>query len=320
MLILLSALLFGTTGTSRALGPAADDISVGAVRVVIGGIALGVVAVMLRGRASRTSVRELPPGLVAAGAAGVLVYQPMFFAGTRMTGVAVGTVLALGSAPVFTGILDRLVRGQRPTTAWYLSTVVAIAGLGVLVASGRTDGISVSFLGAGACLAAGCGYAVYASVAKALLDRGATPVAAMGSMFGTAAVVAVVMLLIATTLPRGASIDMSWVLSPGGSAMALWLGLATVTVAYVLYARGLRTVSAATAATLTLAEPVAATALGVILLGEQPSTGAVLGVVLIGCGLAILVIDTIRTRRSAAADPLPRSASADAHVARSERR
>ena len=297
MLVLLSALLFATTGTSRALGPTADDLSVGAVRVIVGGVALGLVALLVRRRiAGRTPLTGRPAALVAIGAAGVLLYQPMFFAGTRLTGVAVGTVLALGSAPVFTGILDSLVRRNRPGRAWYLSTTVAIIGLVVLVASGRTDGASVSIVGAGACLAAGFGYAVYASAAKALLDRNWTPVTTLGAMFGGAAVVALVVVAAAAVLPRTATVDISWVLAPGGWALALWLGLITVTVAYVLYARGLRTMSAATAATLTMAEPVAATILGVALLGEHPSLGAWAGVALIGCGLAILVVDTVRRR------------------------
>ena len=49
----------------------------------------------------------------------------------------------------------------------------------------------------------------------------------------------------------------------------LWLGLATTTLAYALFVRGLAGVGAATAATLTLAEPVVAAALGLVVLGER---------------------------------------------------
>lgn len=313
MLVLLAALLFATTGTSRALGPAADDLSVGAVRVIVGGVVLGAIAlcaVAPRFRSSRTtptSITGRSLALVAVGAAGVLLYQPMFFAGTRLTGVAVGTVLALGSAPVFTGILEGLLRRRRPGRAWLLSTTVAIVGLVVLVISGRSDGAAVSILGIGACLAAGLGYAIYASAAKALLDRDWTPGATMGAMFGGAAIVAAVLVAAGSALPSGPSIDVSWVRAPGGWALALWLGLITVTLAYVLYARGLRTMSAATAATLTMAEPVAATVLGIALLGENPSIGAWCGVALIGLGLAILVVDTRRHRPDTVEVPAPPS-------------
>ncbi len=44
VLVLLSAVCFGTTGTAQALGPDAAPITVGAVRIAIGGALLLAVA------------------------------------------------------------------------------------------------------------------------------------------------------------------------------------------------------------------------------------------------------------------------------------
>ncbi len=52
---------------------------------------------------------------------------------------------------------------------------------------------------------------------------------------------------------------LAWLATPSGLAMALWLGLATTTLAYVLFGRGLRHLPAGPVTTLVLAEPVVAT-------------------------------------------------------------
>ncbi len=70
--------------------------------------------------------------------------------------------------------------------------------------------------------------------------------------------------------------------------MALWLGLATIAVAYTLFTWGLERLTAATAATLTLAEPLTAAILGIVVLGERLSALAIIGLVVLGAGLALL--------------------------------
>jgi DME family drug/metabolite transporter len=64
--------------------------------------------------------------------------------------------------------------------------------------------------------------------------------------------------------------------------------------AYLLFARGLKQLSAAETATLTLAEPLTAALLGVIVLGEQLSAPAALGGALILSGLVVLAKPEIR--------------------------
>ena len=79
---------------------------------------------------------------------------------------------------------------------------------------------------------------------------------------------------------------------------SLWLGLATLAVAYLLFTSGLRTTDSSTAATLSLAEPVTATVLGVAVLAERPALLAWVGITLIVLGLAMAA-------RSSNSDVLP---------------
>ena len=65
-------------------------------------------------------------------------------------------------------------------------------------------------------------------------------------------------------LPALALSSPEWLLHTDGIALALFLGTIPTALAYVLFARGLRRLSASETATLTLAEPLTAGALGAI--------------------------------------------------------
>ncbi|WP_100343641.1 DMT family transporter [Compostimonas suwonensis] len=298
--VLLAALCFGTTGTAQAFGPAdASSLSVGAARILIGGGALAAIAgvALLRSRAGAgrgirptvtrgAGTRTLPAGaLVAVGALGVLAYQPAFFLGTAVNGVAVGTIVALGSAPVITGALQWALTRRFPGAIWLVATIVATVGVALL--SGVTDaaGSAVDPAGLLSSLAAGASYAVYTLASKALLNRGWTPIGAMGGVFGVAAALSLPLLLLT---------DTSWLATGPGVAMALWLGLVTTALAYLLFARGLAALPAATVSTLTLAEPLTASLLGILVLGERLPATAVLGLVVLAAGLVILAVPARR--------------------------
>lgn len=291
--VLVAAACFATTGTAQELADAeASATSVGAARIVVGGGILGVVA-LLAAR-SPGSVRPAHPSrlptwlVVAVGAAGVVAYQPFFFAGTAQNGVAVGTVVALGSAPVATGVLDALVRRQVPSPRWCVATVVALVGVVLVSGLATSGGGAVDPAGVASSVAAGASYALYALAGKLLLDRGWTPSTSMGATFGVAAVASVPLLLATST---------GWLTTPRGLALVLWLGLVTTTVAYLLFGWGLRRLEPTTVATLTLAEPLGATLLGLLVLDERLTPLASVGLVVLVLGLALLSLPQRRGRR-----------------------
>lgn len=279
--VLAAAVCFATTGSAVAVADVdASPLAVGALRVLVGGAVLALVALpALRGRGAGAGRRRPGLGLAALGALGVLAYQPTFFAGTATNGVAVGTVVALGTAPVATGVLESLVRRRPPTVRWAVATTVALAGVVLVGGVVGVDPGSVSGLGVLASVGAGASYAVYAVVGKVLLDRGWGPTATMGSVFGLAALGSVPVLLLTAT-PA--------LLAPRGLVLGLWLGLVTTAVAYLLFGWGLARLRATTASTLTLAEPLTATLLGLLVLGERLGPVASAGLLLIALGIVVL--------------------------------
>jgi DME family drug/metabolite transporter len=94
-----------------------------------------------------------------------------------------------------------------------------------------------------------------------------------------------------------------WLATGGGLALVLFLGVVPTAVAYVLFARGLRALQASEAATITLAEPVTAAALGVGVLGERVTGGGALGAALVLGGLVLLALRPARPRLSTVAEP-----------------
>ena len=92
--------------------------------------------------------------------------------------------------------------------------------------------------------------------------------------------------------------------SAGGAGLALYLGAIPTALAYVLFSRGLRSLTSGETATLVLAEPLTAAALGIVALGEQPSAAAGIGAGLVLAGLAVLAAPArsrLRTSKPAAA-------------------
>lgn len=285
--VIAAAVCFSTTGTAQAYGPeSASTAAVGLTRIVAGGGLLAVFAWWVAGRTvARTPPTRSPLWVVVLGGAAVLAYQPTFFAGVRLNGVAVGAVVTLGAAPALTGVLEWLVTRRLPSRRWFVATGCAVVGvvlLGGLVDRGDT-GISPS--GIAASLGAALAYAVYALAAKRLLDEGVSATSAIGCIFGTAALMGLPFLLL---------VDLSWLGSASGLAMVAWLAVVTVAVAYVLFAIGLQSLKASTVSTLTLVEPMTAGLLGFVLLDERLSTPGWIGIAVLLAGVVLLAVPSRR--------------------------
>ena len=278
--VVLAAVLWGTGGTAQALAPqAAEPLSVGVVKIGIGGAAMLLFAALSGGRRTKglgvsTRWRPFP---VLACAVLIASYQVLFFTGITLTGVALGTISAIGSLPVWAGLID-LVYGKRPDARWLGATAVAVVGCALLVGSGGS--LSVSPLGILFCVLSGGGLVAFTTIAKGLLEERPHAVV-MGVTFTLGAVVLSPALLFSSP---------SWVLSPLGLAVALELGLGATALAYLMFANGLSKVSVPTAATLSLAEPLTAGLLGVVVLGERLSATAAVGMALLVLGLLLATI------------------------------
>lgn len=274
-LVLLAAVLWGTTGTAQAFAPeSAHPMAVGAMRLAIGGGAL-LLFVLMRGKLRKGKGWPVAPTAVAA--ASMAAYQPLFFSAVATTGVAVGTVVAIGSAPVLAGLLEYIFGGKKPEHKWWISTSLAIGGCVVLFTHPH-DTHLVTPTGVAMAVGAGLSFAVYTFVSKQLIN-GHAPEAVTALVFSLAALFLSPVLFM---------YPLHWLAETAGWAVALHLGLCATALAYLLFSKGLTGVPAANAVTLALGEPLTAAVLGIVLVGEVLPPFAWLGVGLLLVGLGVL--------------------------------
>ncbi|WP_159943790.1 MULTISPECIES: EamA family transporter [unclassified Nocardiopsis] len=277
--ILAAAVLWGTTGTASSLAPAsAPAAAIGSAGLVLGGLLL-----FLTGRGSLALLRhgDRPTrGALALGAVAVAGYPLSFYPAVALAGVAVATVITLGSAPVFAGLLAWLTGRGRPTARWTAATLAAVLGCAVLVLGSELTGAeAVRPAGVLLALVAGLSYSAYTLVAERLIQRGHPSQAVMGTMFAGGGLAVLPVVLAAGT---------AWLATVSGALVALHLAVFTVFAAYWLFGLGLRHTSASVATTLTLAEPAVAALLGVLVVGERLPAVSWAGLAVLALGLAIL--------------------------------
>jgi len=300
--IVLAALLWGTTGTAATLLPGdVSPLATGAATMGVGGLLLALTApratvAVLRGGAS--AWRRILPGALAVAA-----YPLAFYSSMSLAGVAVGNVVALGTAPVFAALLERFVvtrgTGRPLDRRWALSAGAAVLGVVLLVGGGAghgaadggaavagplgtTTGADADLLaGIALGLLAGLAYAVYTDTAGRLMRDGHPSRGSMAAQFGVGA-----LLLLPVLLLTGAPL----LQSTASVGVAAYLALGPMFVAYLAFGRGLRTVTGSRATTVTLLEPVVATLLAVLVVGERLSPLGWLGVALVLAGVVAVAV------------------------------
>ena len=277
--VLAASVLWGTTGTAATFAPAVGPLAIGAAAMGLGGLlqALTATGPITCHRAELHAQRRV----VLLGGAAVAVYPLAFYTSMRLAGVAVGTVVSIGSAPLASALAERVIDRRRLTARWMVGAALGLAGMAqlCLAEASRPDAGHAAagpiMLGAGLGLAAGATYAVYTWAAHRLIGRGVSSHAAMGAVFGMGG-----FLLLPVLLATGAPLAASW----PNAAVGAYLALVPMFTGYLLFGRALARVPASTATTLSLLEPAIATILAVIVVGERLPTVGWVGLTFIaGC-------------------------------------
>lgn len=281
LFVLVGAILWGTTGTAQTFMPqTVHPLGVGATRLAVGGFSLLLVLLVMR----KISFRNWPWKPTIYAAIAMALFQYFFFTSVRLTGVAIGTVVTIGSAPVFSGVIEWIIVKRRPTMVWVMATAMAIIGCSLLFLN--KDGVVVNPIGVGMSLVAGSLFALYTLVNKEVLEKVA-PTPAVAVIFSLSALMLMPFLFVVET---------SGLWTWNGLFVVLFLGWATTTIAYILFSIGLQHIPSSSAVTLSLAEPLTAALLSVAIVGERLAVLSWLGVFLLLGGIIVL---TLGSRRKA---------------------
>ena len=236
--------------------------------------------------------------ILLLSALALAVYPLAFYSSMRLAGVAVGTVVSIGSAPLFAALLEYLFNKTLSLTKrWLISVVIGLIGIALLAfgephmpdlsplgqtteqvsehATGYLTGQAApqrQLWGIALGLLAGLTYASYAWAARAMIDSGVHSQAAIGGIFGLGA-----LLLLPSLFFTGDNLFSS----TGNALVSVYMALIPMTLGYIAFGYGLRHINASSASLLTLMEPVVAAILAVLIVGEVISPLGWFGMLLI---------------------------------------
>lgn len=286
--IVIASFLWGTTGTAAQLAPAISPLAIGAFAMGVGGVLLCLSArnVLLKDM----HVLRSKPLAFLCGSACVAIYPLAFYSAMRLSGVAIGTVVSIASAPLFAALFEYFLSRKTVTLTWLFSFLLGAAGIALLAMGKSQSALEIQasqsnqILGIVLGLVAGLTYAGYSWAAKLLIDTGANSKSAMAALFGCAA-----MLLLPSLLYTGQNLFANTI----NTSVSLYMAVVPMFLGYLLFGYGLRTTEASKATLITLIEPLVATLFAVFLIGEIFEPTGWIGMILV---CACLFFQSVKLR------------------------
>ena len=283
--VILASLLWGTTGTAATFAPALSPLFIGSFAMGIGGILqCGLATVKI---VHDRALLAVHCRFLIVGALAVAVYPLAFYSSMRLSGVTIGTVVSIGSAPILSAIIEYFSRDFQLNKQWAMGALLGIIGM-VLLAFSDNASTSIQYtnvnLGILLGLVAGLTYALYSWSARQLMLKGVNTKAAMGATFGCGG-----LLLIPVMLITGSAFVTSW----NNMAVGFYMALIPMFLGYLCYGFGLSKISASMATTITLLEPVIAAILAMLIVGECLSLIGWIGMLLIFICLIMVTLSSL---------------------------
>ncbi len=308
LFVLAASVLWGTTGTAATFAPDVSPLAIGALAMGFGGLLQAASAARPMMAFSSSLRRQWRT--VALGSSAVATYPLAFYSSMHLAGVAVGTVVSIGSAPLASAVIERIVDKRPFTRRWAAGAVLGVSGAVLLCVAeaGHADqavatdaGWSTS-VGIGLGLLAGLTYALYSWSAHRLINTGVPSAAVMGAVFGAGG-----LLLMPVLALTGAPFVSSW----QNLGVGVYMALVPMFAGYVLFGWGLARVRASTATTISLSETVVAAVLAVVVVGERLPALAWVGAALVAGSLFALTLPAPITRDRLTLGGVPAGAFGD---------
>ena len=273
--IIIASFLWGTTGTAASFSPDVSSLAIGAFSMGVGGVLLVLTARSKLFIDYKLMLKQ--PKVLFLGAFSVAIYPLAFYSSMRLSGVAIGTVVSIATAPFFAAILERIINKKHMTKRWMLSFIIGAIGI-VLLTLGKDQSNHAAYsahqqvfgilLG---CIA-GLTYAGYSWAARRLIESGVHSQSSMSGLFGCAA-----LLLLPSLFFTGDNLFSSSV----NTLVSLYMAVIPMFLGYLLFGFGLNFIHASKATLITLIEPLVATVLSVFIIGEKFKVIGWVGVALV---------------------------------------
>lgn len=280
--IIFTSILWGTTGTAATFAPTLSPILIGSVAMGIGGILQCILAMPMIINERKFLLKYIY--FLIMGSIAVAIYPLAFYSSMRLSGVTIGTVVSIGSAPILSVIIEYFSHDFRPTKQWVLGASSGIVGVLFLSFSDNNEGtILYEHITMGILLGliAGLTYAFYSWSARQLMLKGISAKSAMGATFGCGGLLLMPIIIVIGS-PLFDSVT--------NMIVSIYMAFIPMFLGYLCYGFGLSKIPASTATTITLLEPVIATILAILVVGESLSLIGWIGITLIFICLIFITI------------------------------
>lgn len=279
LFLLVSCLLFSVTGTLQQLAPEGHTpVVITEVRMLLGSLTILAWCLLNHRLPSNWSAVPWKPMLIAV--ASVLLYQLLFFYSVEEVGVAVGSVVAIATTPLWAATVAFILFKKRPSGFWVSATALAIVGVFLINAGGglqsqRIDWRLLLPIAAGLC------YGVEIIAVGKVVEK-INPETTMLLEMG---LVAILLFPVIFFFPT------EWIFTTRGILVSLGLGVVTAGIAYPCFTYGIKYTSPIVASTLALTEPLMAAALGIFFLNENLTISMSLGMLSLMASVIVLIFE-----------------------------
>lgn len=279
LFIIAAGILWGTSPLFVSyLSPRGfSSVTLTAVRAVITALCLAILVLFTKRQRFRISLFEF--FLFLLNGAAFVGTASFYFQGIKMTSSATAVVL-MYTAPIYVLVFSVIFLGERLTRLKGFSMALLIVGC--VFVSGIIEGFAFDGVGVIFGLLAGISYGAYNIITKILMRHGSDPTTTTLYTFSFAAVIAI--FIARPTELLGCVADNL----PMSVPMLILFGVTTCVAPYFLYTFALRDLSAGTASSLGIIEPMSATLFSAAFLSEIPTCLSWVGIILILAAVALL--------------------------------
>lgn len=213
---------------------------------------------------------------LGSGVLSIAFFNACYFMTQQIMTLSLSSVF-LYTAPFFVIILSAAIFREPITKVKLFALAAAFVGC-VLSSGALSAGSGLSAKGAAAGLCSGFGYGLYSIFGRLAMKRYSSLTYMLYTFFIAAAV----------TLPFADVRRIAEVGAQGGGIYLLMFAFIFTVMPYMLYTMGLKKMSAGSASVLAYAEPMTATAVGLVFFGEKPDLAAVIGIAMIFFAVVVL--------------------------------
>ncbi len=270
--IILASVLWGTSGIFvDSLEPyGVTSVQMTFIRGLVAFICMGIF-VLIKGRnIVKTNLKEIL--LFMGSGLSFFLTATCYFRSMQLTSVSTAVVL-MYTAPIFVMVYSVSFLGEKLSPL----KLVAVTGMiaGCCLVSGIIGGLRINTAGIAIGLLSGIAYGSYNIITKIEMQKGINPVKAnfYCFLFG-------VLLGLVTAKPSGLVHCISQN-PPLVISLFIGMGIFACIAPYFFYTLALREIPAGTASSLAILEPMAATVISMMILGEKLSLYPAIGIILI---------------------------------------